>query len=681
MKFRSSMLVALAGLAALTGSQALLSQTGPVPTAAPASAAPAVQAAAVDALRPTPKLAPGQPIPPAELEALVDGVVRQGMNDLHIAGVTVSIVQNDRPILLKGYGIAGLDPLRPVDPRKTLFRIGSVSKTMTWILIMREVEKGRLRLTDPVNQYLPPESQIPDQGFKNPIRIVDLMAHAPGMEDRGFGHLILDKAERLTPPADYIRLHRPDRVREAGTLSTYSNYGVAVAGQILARLNKTDFETVADRDVLAPAGMTRSTFREPMKPRAGFAAPMPAALVGDVSDGFRWGGNRFKSMGFDYIGSVASAGSVSTTAEDMARYLRLLLRDGTIDGTAIYGPTAAKAFRTPIMNVPTGVNGWAHGFGIVTLPGDFTGYGHGGGTSAFFTQMVVIPQLDLGVFISTNTVGGGALSGKLPGAIVERFYAQTPPMLRPGNPAFLKSARNYEGTYLATRRAYSGLEKFVGVMGGIAKVSTSPDGYLVTSGALGSQSWVPGDSPAQFLAMDGSARLNFVLDGNGKAIRIYTPSGANAFERASALLDPALFGWIGGLAALSALGLWVAFLARRGTTYQGSALRLSHYALLGAGALWLVGVIAMAMWLPAAMAGGLTLHYWPPALLATASTAAFAATIATLGSAILLAVGWRRDGAARPKPFALARHVAVILLFLALSVMIGIRGGLLPWSL
>lgn len=678
MKFKSSMLVALAGLAALGGSQALLSQTGPAPATTPASAAPATQTAAVDALRPTPKLAPGQPIPVAELEALVDGVVRQGMNDLHIAGVTVSIVQNDKPVLLKGYGISGINPMRTVDPRKTLFRIGSVSKTMTWILIMREVEKGTIKLTDPVNKYLPPESQIPDQGFKNPIRIVDLMAHAPGMEDSALGHLILDKAERLTPPADYIRLHRPNRVREAGTLSTYSNYGVAVAGQILARLNKVDFETLADRDVFAPAGMSRSTFREPMKPRAGFAAPMPAALAGDVSDGFRWGGNRFKSMGPDFIGSVASAGSIATTAEDMARYMRLLLRDGSIDGTTVYGPVAAKAFRTPIMKVPAGVNGWAHGFGISTQPGGFTGYGHGGGTSAFLTQMMVIPELDLGVFISTNTVGGSALSSKLPGAIIERFYAQTPPIQRAGNPAFLKSAGNYEGTYVATRRSYSGLEKFLGVLGGTAKVSSSPDGYLVTSGALGSQSWAPGDSPTQFRAMDGEGYLNFVLDENGKAIRIYTPSGANAFERASGLFDLGLLGWVAGLAALTAFGLWATFLARRGTTYQGSTLRLSHYGLLGAGALWLVGVIAIAMWLPSVMANGPSLHYWPPTPLVVASTAALVATLATIASVVLLGLGLRNGP--RPGSFTLVRHVAVVLLFLALSVMVGIRGGLLPWA-
>ncbi len=676
MKLRSPMLAIVAGLTAIAGT-ASFSQ--PAPSAA--EAAPAAGVPTITAPAPTPKLVPGQPIPPLELEALVDGVVRQGMNDLHIAGVTVSIVQNDKPVLLKGYGISNLKPLRPVDPRKTLFRIGSVSKTMTWILIMREVEKGTIKLTDPVNKYLPAESQIPDQGFKNPIRIVDLMAHAPGMEDTALGHLILDKADRLTPPAEYIRVHRPNRVREAGTLSTYSNYGVAVAGQILAGLNGVDFETLSERDLLGPAGMARSTFREPMEPRPGFAAPMSAVLAADVSDGFRWGGNRFSSMGPDFIGSVAAAGSVATTAEDMARYMRLLLRDGAIDGTNIYGPVAAKAFRTPIMKVPTGVNGWAHGFGMSTQPGGFTGFGHGGGTSAFLTQMTVIPELDLGVFISTNTVGGNALSGKLAGAIIERFYAQTPPIQRAGDPDLLRTADNYAGSYLATRRSYSGLEKFLGVLGGMAKVSVSPDGYLVTSGGLGSQSWAPGDSPSQFRAMDGEGYLNFVLDQNGKAIRIYTPSGANAFERTSGLLDPGLFAWLGGLAALTAFGLWVTFLARRGSTYQGSTLRLSHYVLLATGTLWLVAVIVIAMWLPGVMDRGPSLHYWPPAQLAVGSAAALLATMTAIASAVLLALGLGRApaGTQRPGIFALGRHVVAVLLFLALSLMVAIRGGLLPW--
>ena len=89
----------------------------------------------------------GAPIPSADLEPFVDGVVRTAMTRDHIAGVTVSIVQDGQVVLKKGYGFAG--PGRPVDPDRTLFRIGSISKTFTWIAAMKEVEAGRMRLDGP----------------------------------------------------------------------------------------------------------------------------------------------------------------------------------------------------------------------------------------------------------------------------------------------------------------------------------------------------------------------------------------------------------------------------------------------------------------------------------------------------------------------------------------------------
>jgi CubicO group peptidase (beta-lactamase class C family) len=113
--------------------------------AVPASAqAPSVnvrEAAPVEASAPArrggPRLQPGKPILPSELEAFVDAAVRIGMDEANVAGVAVSIVQDGRIVLNKGYGFASLDPVRPVDPDTTLFRIGSITKTFTWIALGR----------------------------------------------------------------------------------------------------------------------------------------------------------------------------------------------------------------------------------------------------------------------------------------------------------------------------------------------------------------------------------------------------------------------------------------------------------------------------------------------------------------------------------------------------------------
>ncbi|WP_336605199.1 serine hydrolase domain-containing protein, partial [Phenylobacterium aquaticum] len=123
--------------------------------------APALPATAAGA-----RLATVEPLPQAELEAFTDGLIRDAMDREHIAGVTVAVVQNGQVVLKKGYGAASLSPLRRVDPDTTLFRIGSISKTFTWIALMKEVEAGRIRIDAPINLYLPEILAVKDQGFR-----------------------------------------------------------------------------------------------------------------------------------------------------------------------------------------------------------------------------------------------------------------------------------------------------------------------------------------------------------------------------------------------------------------------------------------------------------------------------------------------------------------------------------
>ncbi|MCR5879007.1 serine hydrolase [Phenylobacterium sp. J367] len=373
----------------------------------------------------------GQALPAAELEAFVDGVVRDAMAREHIAGVTVSVVQNGQVVLKKGYGFADLDPRRPVDPDRTLFRVGSISKTFTWIALMKEVEAGRIRLDAPVNLYLPEKVRIRDQGYQRDVQVQNLMDHSPGFEDRALGHLFENNPDRVRPLDLYLRQERPRRVAAPGVVSNYSNYGAGLAGQAVSYVTGKPFETLVEDEIFRPLGMGRTTFREPMPAKRGLPAPMPAALAADVSDGYRWSAGGYDRKAFEYVGHIAPAGSASSTAGDMARYMIALLGDGQLNGVAIYGPRAAKAFRQPLRPTPPGINGWAHGFMIYDLPGGYKGYGHGGDTLFFHSNMVTIPALNLGIFISTNTETGTSLAGRFPDRLVRAFYAAPHTFPRP----------------------------------------------------------------------------------------------------------------------------------------------------------------------------------------------------------------------------------------------------------
>jgi CubicO group peptidase (beta-lactamase class C family) len=631
--------------------------------------------------RPGGRLSPGQPIPPGELEAFVDGVVRDAMATDHVSGATVAVVQGGKPVLIKGYGFAAAD--RAVDPRRDLFRIASVSKTFTWILLMREVEAGRMRLDAPINDYLPADLRIPDQGFQRPVRLIDLMAHAGGFEDSALGHLFTDNPDHVQPLADYLKDHRPNRVREPGRFATYCNWCVALVGYAVARSNGArDFETLADRDLLAPLGMTSTTFRQPYRPRAGLPAPMAPELARRLSTGFAWDGAGFQPTRFEF-GSIDPAGSVSTTAPDMARYMLMMLNGGSLEGRRFYGPETARAFRTPILHTSPGVNGWAHGLQQVTLPGGYVAYGHGGALSDYFTEMLVVPDLDLGVFISTNTNTGRPLTERLPNHIVARFYA--PPRevpLRP-DPKLSGKAERYAGTYYGTRRSYTGLEGFVYRFNSTASVGVTPAGYLLVSAGGADRQYVPDGRADGFVTTDGRNRLTFTVK-DGKAVSFEGASGTQTFERARWWMLPDTLNYAIILALLaSVIAVFGAFTRIGRDVRPTPAQRWSNILFLAASAGWLACTGLFLAWAQAA--GGVDNSYfynWPGFEIVGGSWLGLLSALTTAALVVLLPFAWRgrRGPAGGWTVWRKLRHSLGVLSFSAITLTLLLWGALQPWA-
>ncbi|MBX7248068.1 MAG: serine hydrolase [Caulobacteraceae bacterium] len=649
-------------------------RTAPVASVAPAPEGPV-------GARPAGRLAAGQPIPPAELEAFVDGVIRDAMATDHVSGATVAVVQGGKPILIKGYGMAAPD--RAVDPARDLFRIASVSKTFTWILLMREVEAGRMKLEDPINRYLPPDMQIPDQGFHKPIRLIDLMGHAGGFEDSALGHLFAADPGRVTALGEYLKGHRPNRIREAGTYSTYCNWCVALVGYAVARsAGAPDFDTLADRDLFQPLGMTSTTYRQPYPARAGIPAPMPADLARRLSKGFAWTGSGFAPAPFEF-GSIDPAGSISTTAPDMARYMLMQLAGGSLDGNTVYGPATAKAFRTPVMDVPPGVNGWAHGFQRLEMPGGFVAYGHGGALSNYFTNMLVVPELDLGVFISTNTNTGRPLVDRLPNHIVARFYAPVQDVPLTPDPGLVARAAVYDGSYLGSRRSYTGLEGFVYLFFSVATVKVDPAGYLLVTAGDATRQYRPDGRPHGFVSTDGRNRVTFKVE-NGKAVSFEGASGTQTFERAPVLKSPDML----NLAML--LGLSAAFLTifgaftRRGQDVRPSpAQRSSNLLSLGAATAFLGATALFGKWAESASGYDNSYFYnWPGPLVLGGSWLALLGALMTLGMIVLLPLTWRpaRGAAGGWTIWRKLRHTLGVFSFAVFAGVLAVWGALQPWA-
>lgn len=528
----------LLAIAALIAGIGLAQGESPSPAATTAAAAPAR-------------------LDPREVQAYVDGVVDAYRRRYGIAGVTVAVVDAQGPLLLKGYGLSRQQPARPVTPEASLFRIGSVSKTFTYLEALKLLDAGKLKLDAPVNDYLPDALKLPDDGYPS-VLVRHLLTHTAGYEDSAFGHLFAQDPEHALSLHDYLQRHRPQRVREPGTHAVYSNYSVALLGEVLARATGLPFETLIERDLFQPMGMHRTTFREPL----GAQDPRNAgpAFKDLWSDGHLRSQGGYKAEGFEYIAQVGPAGAVSSDAADMARYLRMLLNRGELDGQRIVPAAAfAKLEGAPLFRTAPEATGLAYGY-FRRQYGQVHSLEHGGATLYFHSNLVAVPELGFGVFVSTNTDTGVRLAAELPALLLQRYFerARPAPLALPGKGA-AKLVQPYAGKYQGERRNYRDFEKLLTTSN--ADVGVTDDGYLTLSAGGETLRWVL-EKPDVFRAVEGPGRLVF-LRKDGAVVGFVSPYGHDVLDRVGAFNDPNAFYASLALALLAALGVLTGAWLRR----------------------------------------------------------------------------------------------------------------------
>ena len=401
------------------------------------------------------------------LAAFIDGVLAQQIDNREVAGAVVSVVAGKRILFTRGYGFADVERRVPVDPARTLFRPGSTSKLFTWTALMQLVEQGRVDLDGEVNRYL--DFRIPDSGYR-PILVRHLLDHSLGFEDRG--GIRAKTVADLMPLGQWLAANVPTRVREPGVETSYSNYGTALAGYIVQRVSGEPFPDYAERHVFKPLGMDRTTFRE----------PLPAALRADMASGYDVVEGRFVARPFELYGNIGPAGSGSSTAEDMARFMLAHLHDGATGSGRILKPQTTRLMHSNLSANARSLPGFAHGFYVVREGGPRL-IGHGGNTAYFHSMMLIAPEQDFGIFVSFT--GGDAASQartELIDAVIGRVFPATLAPRWAGAPPSPPL-----GSYRTNRRTYSVSADPANDI----KVAAGPDGGLVVEIAGRKSFWSP----------------------------------------------------------------------------------------------------------------------------------------------------------------------------------------------
>jgi CubicO group peptidase (beta-lactamase class C family) len=409
----------------------------------------------------------------ADVEEFFDLLMKDQLAREDVAGAVIGVVKDGQVLFAKGYGYADVEKGTPVTADASLFRIGSISKLITWTAAMQLVEQKKLSLDEDVNTYL--DFKIPP-AFGKPITLRNLMTHSAGFEDT-WRDLGVADAQQLVPLETYVKTHMPKRIYPPGEISAYSNYGATLTGYLVQRISGKTFEEYANENIFRPLGMNRTTFAQPP---AGDLAPM-------VSKGY--GLASAPAGRFEYM-TLFPAGSVSASANDMCKFMIAHLQDGQLNGARILNPETARLMHSRMVIFDERLNSWAYGFYEESTNGHRI-IGHGGDLQRFHSDLHLILDANTGFFVSYNSKGNGDLGldrQRLLEMFMDRYFPAASVEPNAGSKsAGERSATDSDvaGLYMASRRWESSVLKLTALFpapNGQVEVSVDPDNVVRIDG-------------------------------------------------------------------------------------------------------------------------------------------------------------------------------------------------------
>jgi CubicO group peptidase (beta-lactamase class C family) len=337
----------------------------------------------------------------------LDAYITKAMADWKVPGLGVAIVRNDSVLYTKGYGVLKAGAATPVDER-TLFEIGSSSKSFTATLVAMLVTDGKMRWDDRITAWLP-GFRLYDPVASAEVTLRDALSHRSGLTR---GELTWMAAgisrEEVLRRVRFLKPSWPFRSRWG-----YQNMMFLAAGEAAAKAAGTTWDDLIAQRIFTPLGMTASipVLREPAKV-ANLATPHFVSR------------DTVRSKQHMNIDDMAPAGSIVSNARDMAQYLRLQLGDGQFEGKRLVGRAPLRETHTPQMLTGGGAGNDSltrfNAYGMGWFVEDYRQalvWQHGGNTDGMTTAMGMLPERKFGVVVLSNMHGS-----PLPGILMRYLF-------------------------------------------------------------------------------------------------------------------------------------------------------------------------------------------------------------------------------------------------------------------
>ncbi|WP_322032827.1 serine hydrolase [Paraburkholderia sp. J76] len=346
----------------------------------------------------------------------IDTIVRKVMEEWEIPGLAITVTRDGEEDWVAAYGARDVETVLPVTG-DTQFILCSVTKSFTALGLAMLVDEGRLDWNMPVRDYLP-EFRLHDAVATERVTIIDLLSHHTGLPRHDWIWMPADisRAEMLAA----LRYLEPSKdIRAAWQ---YCNLGYAAAGMVTERISGQPWEDFTRTRIMNPLGMVNVGFSD-----ADLTSTPDSARPYILHDHER-PGEFVRQRARLWPIANTPAGGINVSASDMARYMRLYLADGKVDGATLISEARLEDLYKP--RVYTGKSQFSeigeshYGLGLAThLYRGERIISHSGGWIGWSTLMSLVPGRGLGVTVLMNR-GGSPAADIITNAILDHVVGK-----------------------------------------------------------------------------------------------------------------------------------------------------------------------------------------------------------------------------------------------------------------
>ncbi|MHC2831971.1 CubicO group peptidase (beta-lactamase class C family) [Bacillus sp. F9_6S_D1_P_5] len=326
---------------------------------------------------------------PKDVEAFTNKVIPEKMKKENAAGVALVVVKDNQILFQKGFGFSDKEKNTPIDPKKTVFRLASISKVFTASAVMQLVEQGKIDLNKDIVNYMGGLKY--QNNMSEPVTMEHLLTHTTGFD------YVDPRPEDIhyqdndyTMLKDYVEENMPTVVRMPGDTYTYDNFASMLQGYIVQNMTNTPFYKYMAKNIFYPLEMHNSSF------------VMTNFIKEKLATGYDAKGNAIPF--YQTRPTDMPQGSMFSTGSDVANFMIAQLNDGKFKNNQILQKETVEDMQKTKFALHPKYPNMTYGFEFFS-PQSHNGqyvFGKGGNIPGFSSLMWLIPEHKIGVFVVTN---------------------------------------------------------------------------------------------------------------------------------------------------------------------------------------------------------------------------------------------------------------------------------------